>query len=389
MRPCLQLSRFRSVYLPLLGLASLACGCDRLGVKDFGGAKILMSISGATTTPAGSHLELWVRDAVSDSSADQSIIRVLGADGRHPDTTPCASGVYCPRAAYKIVPAIDLNDGCMIDTAGHFLWAPDAQAGASDKERNLASDAVLKRICQLVGGVPGTNDIVVRETKGRPECPAAGCSCKDLGAYSGLAPLFGMVSWDDASAQRPTLADTEMLDAAARLRACSDSLEDGSPNPACFNKAKDGSPDVGSPILDAPGCFWAKAPFAYTGSPLQTTHPVHGVLYGVADFVSMTTATNPAPPQILGGIHIDTDWALLHAREMWFTQTTATLAALDPSNTDCTGSAATCRGTVVLDLVEVPGGTGTIAFAQGPSMGGGLSGAASIQIALDQTPEQF
>jgi len=342
----------------LLLLVSLL-GCDQLGVKDFHGSKILMTMSGATPTPAGSHLELWVRDSVDDAPTHQDIVRVLASEGRHPDTTPCASSDFCPRAAYKVIPAVDLDDGCMIVTdgpnRGMLLWKPEAQPGPADTDRQLQTAAILKRVCELSGGLPGTGEVVMRET---------GKTCAQLGGQPGVTgPLFAFVAWDDASDGRPSLAKTEMMSPDQRLALCSDTDISGNPNP---------------------GGFWAKSPFAYSGNPLELSRPVHGVLLGTVDYQALS------PPQILGGIEITSDWSLLDAREMWFTQTAATIAALDPDRVNCAGgSAAACRGNVLLDGAAVPGGTGTIHFELTSPSVAGLSGSASIQIALDRSPEQF
>jgi hypothetical protein len=53
------------------------------------------------------------------------------------------------------------------------------------------------------------------------------------------------------------------------------------------------------------------------------------------------------------------------------------------------GQAASCRGQVILDGLAVTGGTGTIHFELSSPTVVGLSGAAAIEVGLDQTPEQF
>src|SRR5262245_31038174 len=82
-------------------------------VKEHGGAKIEMTLTGASAIPLNEHIELWARDG------SQSILRV------QPSSI----------AAYTIVQAVDFDDPCMIDRAtGYLRWKKEAQPGPSEAE---------------------------------------------------------------------------------------------------------------------------------------------------------------------------------------------------------------------------------------------------------------
>ncbi|MSP61179.1 MAG: hypothetical protein EXR72_12705 [Myxococcales bacterium] len=128
--------------------------------------------------------------------------------------------------------------------------------------------------------------------------------------------------------------------------------------------------------------YWRASPFAYTGSPGQLTAPLHGQLFGLIDFASIT------PPQSLGGIQLITDYFLRDLRELWFTQTGAKVAALDPDVLDCKGNPDTCRGTLFLQ-----GNAGTpargIYHFNLSSRQPGVGGTASVYTRLDEDAVQF
>src|SRR5690242_7917380 len=106
----------------LATLLPIVClGCD-LQVRSFAGAVMAMTLSGATPTPAGQHLELWVRNEHDD------VLRINGMfDLQNPDN-PSRTERLVP---YGLVirPAITMDDPCMIDAQGHLLVSADAYPG--------------------------------------------------------------------------------------------------------------------------------------------------------------------------------------------------------------------------------------------------------------------
>ena len=315
----------------VVGLIASA-GCDRLSVSPFGGAKIQLTLTGGKPTPAGEHLELWARDGEHD------IVRLLAgpaADACLGAQTPCTNAAgYAPTlSAYVIAAAVDFNDPCMIDGAGNLLWKPGAQVGPSDAERTLQAKSVETRIHQLTDLQP--------------------------------IPLYAFTSYDDGAAARPVRA----TDAAACAKLAS---------APCIADAA-----VAADRLTACQAFWRASPFAYTGNPLQLTKPVHGQLFGMLDFVSL------APAQSLGGILIITDFALRDLRELWITEATGKVAALDPNAIDCKTTPDTCRGAL---LVQGDAGTperGIFRFDLASPPPATLSGTASVLTRLNEDPVQF
>jgi hypothetical protein len=314
----------------VVALSASSVACNQFTVENFAGSKILLNVTNDTQpVPVDQHVELWVREATSDDPGDQRIVRVLYDEGdRGTDTKECTTTGGCTRAAYTIVLAVDFNDGCTIDSLGHLLWMPDAVPDVGGPAQGMdGATAVIRRMHQLI----------------------------DLNA----TPALAFVTWDDntpgnGSAKRPASVmpgQTDPLVPSDRLAACN--------------------------------AYWAQSPYAYSGNPRQLTAPVHGQLLGATDW------TSASPPQIVGGVQIITDWALPDAREIWLTQTDATIAALDPNVVDCASAPTTCRGSVLLDGTAGLGGYRTIHFELTSPTVQGLAGAASIQTNLDQQLEEF
>jgi hypothetical protein len=314
----------------MLGCALAAGGCEHFAVNPFAGSKIQLTMTGADPTPPGHHLELWARNG------DQDIVRLLA--GSAPDSclnnaNACTNSAgYSPTlSGYAIVSAVDIGDPCMIDGTGNLLWSPDAQSGATDADRLLQAQAVEKRIHELTDLQP--------------------------------KPLLALVSYDDGAAQRPVRAPDQ---------------------PSCTKLGKPCIPDDATAPTRLGAClaFWSQSPFAYTGSPLQLTRPVHGTLFGMLDFASIT------PAQTLGGIQVISDFALRDLRELWFTEPTAKVATLDPDQIDCKAAPDTCRGALFLQGNAGPAQNGIFRFDLS-SPQGTVSGTASVLTRLDEDPVQF
>ena len=145
-----------------------ASACD-LAVPAFRGARIAMTLNNLPPTPAGDHLELWVREG------EESIIRLDAGPG----------------VAYAIAPVVSFTDPCAIDNQGNLIWTPAAQRDcfghlcADDAERERAAEAIQLRMRQLV---------------------------------EFQAPLLVFTHWDDGATGRPAF-DAD-LPPAARLAQC-------------------------------------------------------------------------------------------------------------------------------------------------------------------------
>ena len=309
-------------------LVVAAVGCDHFAASDFSGSRVQLTVSGAGPTPAGSHLELWARDGAHD------IVRLLaGSAPDHCDDGAATCTFWPTLSAYTIVGAVDLGDPCMIDDAGNLLWSPAAQPGPSDGDKALQAKAVEKRVHELTDLQP--------------------------------RPLLAMASFDDAAAAHPVRAPD---------RAGCDELKPR----ACI-------PDDATAATRLSQClaFWQASPFAYTGNPLQLTRPVHGTLFGMLDFTSLT------PAQTLGGIQVVSDFALHDLRELWLTQTTATVAALDADQLDCATSPGTCRGALFLQGDAGSPQNGIFRFDLSSPPPSTVTGTASVLTRLDEDPVQF
>ncbi len=123
--------------LPLLLAGTL--GCDALSVKTFSGAVMQFTLENAPATAAGTHLELWARNANND------IIRLAPY---------YEENKYLSQPGFIIKPAITLDDPCMTDGKGHLLTDPSAypttikQAGVTQTPQQQAQQ-IINRIEQL------------------------------------------------------------------------------------------------------------------------------------------------------------------------------------------------------------------------------------------------
>jgi hypothetical protein len=312
------------VVVPLC-LALATAACDHFVVSDFAGSRLVLTIHGASATPAGQHLELWAR--TDDGLGNDLVTRLLFEVP--PDLSIGQTGYSAQASAYTIAQTVDINDPCMIDDNGNLLWKPEAQTG-SDADKMHQAMSVEQRIHQLT------------------DLPAS--------------PLLALVSYDDAAAsERPQQKD---------------------PNGAHYI-----APDADAPTrLDrCKNVFWARSPhYAYTGNPNQLTAPVHGQLFGMLDFQNVA----PQPPQIVGGINIETRFGLHDLREIWFTQTPATVEMVDPKELDCAAHPQSCRGTLLLQGDAGTPNKGIYHFELSSPLTG-VSGSAAVYTRLDEDSVQF
>jgi hypothetical protein len=325
-------------------LLALVPACDHFRVESFHGAKVLLDVEAASPTAAGHHVEIWVRDAADDTAAGQNVVRLLASDGDILGPVCDPKQGPCTRVAWAFVPVLgpwkvvigddghphaELQDGCMIDENGNVVWSPDALDPATGQPQSaqptLTFDDKVKSNWTLQ---------------------------KRIDELTINTAMVAMVPWDDHSGDmRPTLADT---------------------------------PDTRKAACHA---LWRISPAIYSGNPRQTTAPVHGALAGVSYYLST------GPPQILGGIAFSTAWSLPNPKELWLTDTAATVDMVDPAAYDCGVSPTTCRGTVMVDGTATTPGRGAVHFElRAPFVPGpfaSLSGSATLEIALDETPAQF
>lgn len=156
--------------VPLWALCWGNGGCD-LAVPAFRGTRVAMTLNNLSPTPAGDHLELWVREG------QESIVRLDAGPG----------------VAYAIAPVVSFTDPCAIDNQGNLVWTPEAQRDCfghpcvDDAERQRAAAAIELRMRQLI---------------------------------EFQAPILAFTHWDDAAAGRPAFDAT--LPAAVRLTQCRD-----------------------------------------------------------------------------------------------------------------------------------------------------------------------
>ncbi len=246
--------------------------------------------------------------------------------GSVPDNLTAPNGLGPGQVAYTIVPTVEADDPCMIDRNGHLLTDPAAvRTGETDPQGDAGAMAVKTRIDQLT---------------------------------KGAAPMLSLVGYDDQTPKRPTIpADAAPAD---RLAMC---------------LAWWGRPSFDSPPTSG----------RYTGDPLQLTSPVNGELFGMLDYQAIA----PAPGQIVGGIQIISDFSLHDLRELWFTQTAATVEMVDPDVVDCAAHADTCRGGVFLQGTAGPSDRGIFRMELSAPGGGPQSGSASVYTRLDEDPVQF
>lgn len=347
-RPCV--ATVVALWAVLVG-----AGCDHFRVESFHGAKVLFTMGGARPTAPGHHLELWARESYGPDDVRQSRLTI---EGRHPDGTPCGAGEFCPRSAYTITQAIaftgtgdtfKLTDGCMIDALGHLQWEPDAFTDLTPPACHCQPQGVTPR------SRPVTPDLTYSNG---PQGPlGAAAVMRRVHQLTDLAPspLLVFASWDDQSANRPPVdRDPPFASPSERLQTCCD--------------------------------YWCDAPFAYSGNVIQTSAPIHGALYGTLDFQSV------APAQLLGGVSISVDYSLRKLDGLWLTDTTASIAALDPRQLDCNAHPDTCAGAVLVNgTLTDPNesGRGLLHFDLTPPVAGGPSGAAVVHVGLDEDPSQF
>ena len=127
----------RTALPPLLLATTL--GCDALSVKPFAGAVMQFTLENAPATAAGTHIELWARDANND------IIRLAPY---------YEENKYLSQPGFIIKPAITLDDPCDTDGNGHLLTDPSAyptttkQAGVVQTPAQQAAQ-IVNRIEQL------------------------------------------------------------------------------------------------------------------------------------------------------------------------------------------------------------------------------------------------
>ena len=102
--------------------------------------------------------------------------------------------------------------------------------------------------------------------------------------------------------------------------------------------------------------------------------------------------TGDAPAQLLSGISLTSDYALHDIVELWITDTTASVAGLDPQQLDCGHHPESCVGSVLVDSIPsgpTETGRSLLHFDLRPPTAGGPSGSAVVEIRLDEDPQQF
>jgi hypothetical protein len=225
--------------------------------------------------------------------------------------------------AYKTTPgliirqAISATDPCMIDANGNLLTSPDAyptsvKFGTVTQTPEQQAQQVQQRIAQL--------------------------------SPAGVAPLLAILPWDkqcDAggncvSVTPPTIADD--VSPAERKARCDE---------------------------------YRLNELAYVPNPLQITAPLHGSVYGFANF------TTVQPPTNYNGFRLDTTVSLKGLQEIFLTVEDD---SVDPAN----------RGPLYLASTQVNGGVGVLQFQlNNPTDPNGASGAVAVYTDLDEDPVQF
>jgi hypothetical protein len=337
--------------------ALLLCGCalaacDHFQVNDFAGSKIVLSIASGTPTAMGHHVELWAR------RSDGDVARLLFTDPNAPiaATDINTSGFAAGLSAYVIVQAVDIADACMIDGSGNLLWQPAAQVGCGAKPA-AGGDDTMQRMLQAASVETRIHQLTDKAA----------------------TPLYALASWDDDAVHHPARAvDQKSCDALVAAAAARGIAID------CIN---DDAPDAAPHRLSA--CDGLSR-WSYVGNPLDLTAPLHGIAFGMLDFLAVA----PNPSQVLGGIQIISYYALDNLAELWFSDTDAQVANLDPNVTDCsTGpdggmGQSKCRGTVLLDGRASAPDRGIYRFPLS-APAGGASGSAAVYTQLDQDPVSF
>jgi hypothetical protein len=336
----------RFATVALLPLA-FSLGCD-ISAKPYAGTIMQMTLTNATTFPAGQHLELWARNQYDDT------IRVTGIF----DTTKGGKGVRQFVYGFTVRPLITMDDPCMIVTdhaskhAGALLIKAEAYddadvAGVHQTPEEQAQQ-VRTRIAQIASpsdcdGSPESNDPVTRPYH-----------CGHLGQGT----LYGAIAY-------------ETLDAAGNVA----DLAIESP----VTCETHGSPAGCIPYATAPAdrlaaceAYWAQSTLAYSANPLQITAPTHGQLYGEITYISL------GAPGIFDSIRIDSDVNLQGIRELWMTTEPD---VVDPLN----------RGPIFLDGTPGDGGREVVHIDLAPPFGSmaTISGTAALLVSLDQDPVYF
>ena len=341
----------RSPRAPLLAavvcatVATGAAGCDRLTVSNVTGARVLLTISGPPEqlrTVDGEHLELWAREA------DGSILRLLSgrAAGICETDRSCLTknGYAKTLHGYAMVPAVSLAEPCMIDEQGYLLYEPGARLYVADEEAKLTDADRQKRAEAVLARIRAITD-------------------------RAASPMVAFVSYGDVAGKRPQF---DLQD--KPCGSCS-----GHGDYACVDGLCKARPEVRkSQCLE----FFRQNPFAYVGNPLQLTAPRNGVFFGTADYTSFQ------PPQVIGGMNLQSAFGLRNLRELWVTQTKARLDALEIQEVDCKAKPDKCRGRVVLQG-SVEGDDRGIFHVDLRSPLPGVSGHASVYTRLDTDPVLF
>jgi hypothetical protein len=242
-------------------------GCDALGVNTFQGSWIALSLNWPLSAPAqmgaqpqpmllgpGEHLDLWAQ------FADGSAVRVPANQFTEPPT----NNLVFP--GFNVLPALDPNDVCLIDSNGNDLLSAQAQPGPDQELQQMAEVEKVREV------VSTTTSIL----------PAGGVMGK------APVPLLALTQYDPPPSSMDAMVlatlDTTPGDAAAREAFC-------------------------------PG-FLLRHPDYYQGNPEQLTGAIHGPLFGFFNFSTVGPqfqTDNPAtflPPQEYGGITITSNTSL-------------------------------------------------------------------------------
>ncbi len=227
--------------------------------------------------------------------------------------------------AYKTTPglvirqAISATDPCMTDDKGNLLTSADAypgpvKSGTVTQSPDQQAQQVQQRIAQLNQG--------------------------------GLS-LNAILPWD---------------------RVCTNPDD----NNSCVSNAPPMVPMDPTPEQRKAACdVYRASELAYVPNPLQITAPLHGAVYGFANF------TTSQPPTNYNGFRLDTKVSLKGLQEIFFT--------IEDDSVD-----ATMRGPLYLVSKRVPGGVDVLQFQlTDPTNSNGASGAVAVYTDLDEDPVQF
>jgi hypothetical protein len=137
-------ARFHRLALLLVPLLP-SLGCDALTVHTFAGTVAELTLSGATVSAPGTHLEVWARDQYND------IIRL----NPYYDETNFASSY-----GIMIRQAVPLDAPCMIDAKGNLLttaaaYSTTTSVGGTTQTPEQQALAVVSRLKQLNPAAPG------------------------------------------------------------------------------------------------------------------------------------------------------------------------------------------------------------------------------------------